>query len=166
MKFSKKVLIPVILIVLICCIFAGITIKNSKYPLPNIKSSEIKAMSIYHKGTSTFRTVQNSDGKKLLKYVKNIIKKGDFSKQDGEFIYEDFTSSMSSKNEDNYYIEIPFSRTKELNLNGNTIKCDAIVIDVNENIFYYHTSDSYTLKVIKVSNANFNNLQKFLSSSY
>ena len=74
MKFSKKVLIPVILIVLICCIFASITIKNSKYPLPNIKSSEIKAMSIYHKGTSTFRTVQNSDGKKLLKYVKNITK--------------------------------------------------------------------------------------------
>lgn len=164
MKVSKKVFIPILLIIIIAGIFAGISINNSKYPLPNIKSNEIQAMTISHDGHLTMRTVSNSDGKKALKLVKNVLKNGVVDEELGGYIYDNFMISMSKSFSDNYYIEIPFSRMKEVSLKDKTITCDVIVLCPEEKALFYHSPDEYTLKKVILKDTNFDKLEKFLSS--
>lgn len=164
MKLSKKIFIPILAVIIIAGVFAGVSIKNSKYPLPNVKSSEINAMTISHDGHLTMRTVSNSDGKKALKLIKNIIKNGVIDEEQGGFIYDNFMISMSKAHSDNYYIEVPFGRMKEISLKDETITCDVIVICPQEKALFYHSPDEYTLKKVTLKDTNFNKLEKFLSS--
>lgn len=166
MKFSKKFLIPILLVIIVVGVFTIVSINNSKYPLPNIKSSEIKAISIDHDNNLIIRTPSNSDGKKVLKLVKNILKESSLDENQGGFINDNFIISMSKVHSNNYYVEIPFSRTKELSLKDETITCNVIVICPEEEALYYHEPESYTLKKVTLKNANFDKLQKFLSSLY
>ena len=166
MKLSKKIFIPILAVIIITGIFFGISIKNSKYPLPNVKSSEIKAMTMSHYGHLTMRTVDNSDGKKALKLVKNILKDGVIDEECGSFMYDDFMLSMSRSNSDNYYIEVPFGRMKEISLKDETITCDVIVISPQEKAIFYHEPNTYTVKKVTLKDTNFDKLSKFLSSNY
>lgn len=164
MKITKKVIIPAILLVILVGIFAFTSFNNSKYPLPNVRSSEIKAMSIYNNGNSVIKTVHNRDGQKLLKHLKGIIKDSNIEENDAQFIYDNFSFGMSSKYMENYYVEVPFSRMQEISFKNDTIKCDMLVIDVDNNIIYYHNSESYTLQSVKVESDDFEKFKKFLSS--
>ena len=164
MKLSKKIFIPILAVIVIVGVFAGISIKNSKYPLPDVKSSEINAMTISHDGHLTMRTVSNSDGKKALKLIKNILKDGVIDEEQGSFIYDDFMISMSKAHSDNYYIEVPFGRMKDISLKEETITCDVIVICPQEKAIFYHSPDTYTVKKVTLKGSNFDKLSNFLSS--
>ncbi|MBE6047452.1 MAG: hypothetical protein E7213_03425 [Clostridium sp.] len=162
MKFSKKFLILVIIAV---GVFTVVSINN---PLPNIKISEIKDISIYHNNDLKICPPSSYEGETVLELVKDILKESSLGENQGEFINDNFIISISKANSDNHYVEIPFSRTEKLSLKDETITCDVIVICPEEGALYYHEPESYTVKkvTLKNKNANFYRLHQFVSSLY
>ena len=165
MKVSKKLLIP-ILIIVIACITVGVNFFSSKYPLSGVKSDDIKTVKVYHNKDSKFLKTYNTEGKKILSYLKKIDSKSSTDSDEAGFIADDFCLSLSNKSPKNYYVEVNFTKDVNLKIKDSVIKCDMLVIDISEKIIYYHDSKEFTLNKLNTSEADFSKLEKYLGSNF